>query len=67
MRGWRLIEMDARSNRIYAIQLESPASGDTITVGGDFFIDASYTGDLLAEAGAPFSTGRESRWHLPRP
>ncbi|WP_427892841.1 FAD-dependent oxidoreductase [Kribbella sp. GL6] len=60
-------------NRITAIQLETstpdrwgvplPASESVqdIDVRADVFIDASYEGDLMALAGVPYRTGRESR------
>ncbi len=61
LRSWRLSGLDARLNRISAVALEHNVSGEQRVVGGRFFIDASYTGDLFAEAGSPFSVGRESR------
>ncbi|GAA1123526.1 hypothetical protein GCM10009630_21820 [Kribbella jejuensis] len=60
-------------NRITAIQLETstpdgwgvplPAieSAPDIDVQASIFIDASYEGDLMALAGVPYRTGRESR------
>ncbi|MFH1068508.1 MAG: FAD-dependent oxidoreductase [Candidatus Glassbacteria bacterium] len=60
-RGWRLEAVREEFDRIKALVLDNPDLGVTGTLAGDFFIDASYTGDLLAEAGATFSTGREGR------
>ena len=61
MRGWRVTGVETSFDRILTLAVENTAGGDTARVAGRFFIDASYTGDFFAEAGAPFSTGRESR------
>ena len=58
-RGERLLRpggAQKRNNRLTAIELESGRR-----VAGCVFIDASYEGDLLAEAGVSYVTGREAR------
>ncbi|MBW7997383.1 MAG: FAD-dependent oxidoreductase [Candidatus Glassbacteria bacterium] len=61
LRAWRLIELDASLNRINSILLRRNSDGSQRSIEGRFFIDATYTGDLFAEAGCPFYTGREGR------
>jgi hypothetical protein len=41
--------------------LESSLVHDLVHVRAKYYIDATYMGDLLAAAGAPFHVGRESR------
>ncbi len=61
LRGWHLIDLEARLNQISSVTVEHNSNGEKRVVQGYFFIDASYTGDLFAEAGCPFLVGRESR------
>jgi len=59
--GWRFLDCGGERNRLTSVQLGNSTGGQERTVYGKFFIDATYTGDLLASAGEPFRTGREGR------
>ena len=61
------------SRRVIAVEKDGPeleaitceyagpgASGPPIRIEGDFFIDTSYEGDLMARAGVDYAVGRES-------
>ena len=61
LRGWRLQGIEFSLNQISSLAVVNNASGEQRSVEASFFIDASYTGDLYAEAGCPFSVGREAR------
>jgi flavin-dependent dehydrogenase len=61
LRGWVLAGCHAELNRIENITVRHRQTGQQREIGGLVFIDATYTGDLFAEAGAPFYLGRESR------
>ncbi|MFT4211849.1 MAG: FAD-dependent oxidoreductase [Microbacterium sp.] len=51
-------DVHVRGGRIRGVRLRD---GREHWVAGDFFIDASYEGDLLAAAGVSYRTGREGR------
>ena len=46
---------------IQLVSLTDTQTGDTLTVRGRMFVDATYEGDLAARAGADYWVGRESR------
>jgi len=62
--GLRLSSVTVQGERIRSVHVQ-PTTGDSNspaqTVAGSVFIDASYEGDLLAQAGAPWTVGREGR------
>lgn len=47
--------------KIVSMTAEDPQSKKQVTFEGEVFIDASYTGDLMAGALVPYRVGRESR------
>ena len=47
--------------KILSMTAEDPESKKKVTFEGEVFIDASYTGDLMAGALVPYRVGRESR------
>ena len=61
LRGWVLADCYAERNRMENITVRHRKTGRQREIGALVFIDATYTGDLFAEAGAPFYLGRESR------
>ncbi len=61
LRGWNLTDLELDLNKIHSVTLRRESSDEQCTVEGRFFIDGTYTGDLFAEAGCPFTLGRESR------
>ena len=61
LKGWQFIDCGGEKNRITSVQLRHRTSGREHTISGDLFIDATYTGDLLASAGEAFRLGREGR------
>ena len=61
LRGWVLTDCYAELNRMESITVRHMKTGRQREIGALVFIDATYTGDLFAEAGAPFYLGRESR------
>lgn len=60
-RGLRLVESHLSHNRLNSLELIDPESGKTREVHALVFVDATYTGDLYADAGASFRVGREPR------
>ncbi len=59
-RGAPLLGTDCKNGRIVSIRAGTVAKGFH-DVTGRVFIDASYEGDLMAQAGVRFTVGRESR------
>lgn len=60
LRHTRLVEVDKSGDRVRAITVRGP-KGELRHLAGKVFIDATYEGDLAAEAGAPYRVGREAR------
>ncbi|MBI2425352.1 MAG: FAD-dependent oxidoreductase [Candidatus Hydrogenedentes bacterium] len=61
---YRNHQLDAvvrQGNRVQAIRIRDRSSGAALELAGEFFIDATYEGDLAAWAGLPCRLGRESR------
>jgi len=52
---------DVDRDRVSAVELRDPVSGDDIVIYVDWIIDATETGDLLPLAGVEHVTGAESR------
>jgi len=61
LRGWHFVDCDVELNRITGVHIRNRHTGEERTIGGGVFVDATYTGDFFAEAGAPYSLGREGR------
>jgi hypothetical protein len=61
LRGWLLTDCHAELNKIESVTVRHRKTGQQKEIGGLVYIDATYTGDLFAEAGTPFYLGRESR------
>jgi len=55
----RLKSVQHKGRRIQAMTLATP-DGE-VTLRGDYFVDATYEGDLMAGAGVPYRVGREGR------
>jgi hypothetical protein len=53
--------------RVTAVTVKDRQSGETRTLQGKVFIDATYEGDLVAAAGAEFRLGREGREEFNEP
>ncbi|MDF1477978.1 FAD-dependent oxidoreductase [Leifsonia sp. H3M29-4] len=51
-------DVEVRGGRVRGVRVADAGPG---WIGADFFIDASYEGDLMAASGVPYRTGRESR------
>ncbi len=60
MEHTRLVEVDKSGDQIQTITVRGP-NGESRRLVGKVFIDATYEGDLAAEAGSPYRVGRESR------
>ena len=59
--GYRLATTQTRANRIQEITLEPTSAGaPNRTVRASQFIDCSYEGDLMAQAGVAYTYGREA-------
>lgn len=58
LREVELEDVNVEGGRIVSFTGVRP-DGEKITVEGKIFLDASYTGDLLAKAGVPYQIGRE--------
>ncbi len=61
LKGYRLKSAEVQNNRLVAIELVQRRTGQSQTLSGRVFIDATYEGDLYAAAGAEFRLGREAR------
>jgi len=59
--GHRLVDVVKTGSRIGAVHVQGPAAPKPIELDADAFVDATYEGDLLAQAGAPYVVGREGR------
>lgn len=58
----RLLTADMKKNHIRSIMLEQSSDPDQLprkVIRADYFIDCSYEGDLMAEAGVSYTVGRE--------
>ncbi len=67
LNGYRLKSADVHDNRLAAIELVQRHTGQSLTLSGRVFIDATYEGDLYAAAGAEFRLGREARREYDEP
>ncbi len=67
LKGWRLKSAGMESNTLKTIDIVSRGSGESRTLHGQIFIDATYKGDLYAAAGAEYRLGRESRAEFGEP
>lgn len=56
----RLEGATVKNGRITSIKTRNYRTGKSQETTGDFFIDATYEGDLLAAAGVPYRVGREA-------
>ena len=56
----RPVACETQGDEIRAVTLENLRTGDRITVGADYVIDATEAGDLLPLSGAEYVTGFES-------
>ncbi len=60
--GQELVSVEKKDGRIVSIVCEDlDHPGETVSYPGRIFVDASYTGDLLAGAGVSYYLGREPR------
>jgi hypothetical protein len=57
-KGWHLKSVGKQGARLMEAVFESKA-GEGMTVKAKVFVDGSYEGDLMAQAGVPFHVGRE--------
>ena len=57
--GYYLESVEKKGTRIISITCRNKA-GESLTVKADQFIDATYEGDLMAQAGVSYRVGRES-------
>jgi hypothetical protein len=57
----RPVEASVTNDKIDAVTCQNRNSGDAIILSGEYFIDASEEGDLLALSGTEYSIGSESR------
>ncbi len=58
--GYRLAEVRKEGRRLTGIVVENPRTGIRRHIRARIFIDCSYEGDLMAEAGVSYFVGRES-------
>lgn len=57
--GHHLASAETLDNRVTSITLNN--ASETIDVHSDYFVDATYEGDLMAAAGVAFEVGREAQ------
>ena len=57
----RVASVIVKDSKIKSVQLEysGNTSKDNITINANYFIDATYEGDLMAKAGVSYTVGRE--------
>lgn len=67
LRRQRLVRVIRNRERVASIVVEEAGSGRASELQAAAFVDASYEGDLAAQAGAPFRVGREARWETREP
>ncbi len=67
MKGWRLQSARVAEARLVSVDVINRRSGESRTLRGRVFIDATYEGDLYAAAGAEFRLGREGRDQFDEP
>lgn len=60
-RSYALEFAEVVTNRLKSVRIRSRATDEPCILRGRVFVDATYEGDLYAEAGAAFRVGRESR------
>jgi lysophospholipase L1-like esterase len=60
-KGHRYHSVSLDGAKIVSLKAEDPVAKKQVTFEGDVFIDASYTGDVMAGARVPYRVGRESR------
>jgi hypothetical protein len=66
-RGYRLESVSVAAGRLVGAVVRDRISGQPETLEAQVFVDATYEGDLLAMAGAPYRLGRESRQEFGEP
>jgi lysophospholipase L1-like esterase len=66
-KGHRYHSVTLDGSRIVSLTAEDPVAKKQVTFEGDVFIDASYTGDVMAGAHVPYRVGRESRAEFGEP
>ncbi len=59
LNGWCISRCRRRHRRVEALHLQQMDGDDTKVVQARVFIDASYEGDLAAQANVPYRVGRE--------
>ncbi|WP_438479279.1 FAD-dependent oxidoreductase [Oleiharenicola lentus] len=57
----QLEKIEVRAGRIVSFSTKHYESGATFTHRGKFFVDGTYEGDLMAQAGVLYRVGREAR------
>ncbi|HUU26588.1 MAG TPA: FAD-dependent oxidoreductase [archaeon] len=60
-RGWLFDDCALELNKVIKLYIRHRHSAEIDSISAKIFIDGTYTGDLFATAGAPFSLGREGR------
>ncbi|WAC18554.1 FAD-dependent oxidoreductase [Luteolibacter sp. SL250] len=66
-KGHRYHSVTLDGARIVSLTAEDPVAKKQLTFKGDVFIDASYTGDVMAGALVPYRVGREGRAEFGEP
>jgi hypothetical protein len=59
--GGRAAATSEPGNTIATVRMRDLASGTDVEIAAGVFLDCTYEGDLMASAGVPYATGRESR------
>ena len=60
-RGFRPVSVERADETIRSVKFESFDGNESMQIVGSVFIEATYEGDLLSLAGAPYRVGRETR------
>lgn len=58
IKGYRIMSVEKNGTDIIAINVED-RSGNELRIEADYFIDATYEGDLMARSGVSYIVGRE--------
>lgn len=66
-KGWCVAGVEQEGRNLTALVVRELEGRQTLRLTGRAFIDASYEGDLLAAAGAPYRVGREARTEFGEP
>ena len=67
LRGWVVDGVERGVDQVAAVHLRRESGEQRQRIAAALFVDATYTGDLAAQAGVPYRVGREDRHEFGEP